>query len=1228
MKYLARPLLTLVLATVASTVFAQGLDPVIVEAESGVLGSEYTTGVDGTTTYVYPTTTGGSTSPGTANRVITYSVTFPHSGVWELYARMYVENCNGSDDSFFYGNGFGTKDPANGDQWITANNLGNPSVVTVGYTLPGDKVVGGGPGTCGAWKWVKLSAWSDPEASPTFTLVEGALTQTFQIGRREDGLRFDKFAFGPQTFEGNQVYFTVYQLDNGLPGTTEPPPPPYVPPGPPIATCHTKFLGSIYSTSQIVNFDAYFNQITPENGGKWGSVEATRDVMSWTEMDAAYARAQTNGIPFRMHTLIWGNQQPAWIASLPPSEQFVEIVEWFSAVAARYPNIDFVEVVNEPLHDPPDDDPGETNDGNYIEALGGAGTTGWDWVINAFALARGFFPNAKLAINEYSVENDAVAMQNYIGIIQLLQAQGLIDIVGIQGHAFSTRVPAATITSNLNLLETATGLPIHITELDIDGPTDEVQLTDYQRIFPAFWEHPAVKGITLWGYRPGMWRTPQGAYIAHQNGAERPALVWLLGYVNPGLAIDPASDAMPAAGGSGSVAVVAPSEVGCTPIDWTAVSNDAWITITGGDSGTDAGTVSYSVEANLAGPRSGTITIAGQTFIVNQSAAACSYAIDPTSVSPPAEGASGTVAVTTDSWCSWTAASNDAWITVTGGASGTGDGTVSYSVAGNPGGARTGTVTIAGQTFTVSQAPLPSLSIDDVTVTEGDGAGVLATLTVTLSAPTTQTVTVNYATADNTAVAPGDYTPASGTLTLDPLVTSQTLSVTVNGDLLDEPDETFNVSLSSPVNALIGQGLGVGTIVDNDPAPSVSIGDVSVIEGNSGTTAAVFDVALSAPSSQTVTVGFETVDQTATAGFDYTAASGTLTFQPGQTTGTVSIDVLGDTDDEDNETFLVTLSDPTNAVIGDGEGIGTILDDENALLLPAALTLTPLNQGVLASGETVEVQPSWRNDGAGATADMTGSATASNGGTIVDGAASYGVVGIGATASCAGESDCYSVTASGPRPANHWDVKLNETLSEPASHEWLLHVGDSFSDVPRTSSYFRFIETLYHNSIAGGCTATSYCPNTSTTRAQMAIFALLSKEGSSYSPQACGTTPVFTDVPVTSPYCKWVEEMARRGIVGGCGGGNYCPTGSVTRAQMAIFVLRTLDPTLDPPACGVPVFADVPATSPYCKWVEELARRGVVSGCGGGNYCPNSAVTRAQIAVFLSSTFGLTLYGP
>jgi hypothetical protein len=176
------------------------------------------------------------------------------------------------------------------------------------------------------------------------------------------------------------------------------------------------------------------------------------------------------------------------------------------------------------------------------------------------------------------------------------------------------------------------------------------------------------------------------------------------------------------------------------------------------------------------------------------------------------------------------------------------------------------------------------------------------------------------------------------------------------------------------------------------------------------------------------------------------------------------------------------------------------------------------------------------------------------------------------------------------------------------------------------SPFYRFIETLLHRGVTGGCDATAYCPDGSVTREQMAVFVLVAKEGAGYAPPACGT-PMFGDVPASSPYCRWIEELARRGVVGGCGGGNYCPTSPATREAMAVFVLRTLDPALNPPACTTPLFGDVPASSPFCRWIEELARRGVVSGCGGGNYCPAAPVSRAQMSVFLTVTFGLTLYG-
>lgn len=306
-------------------------------------------------------------------------------------------------------------------------------------------------------------------------------------------------------------------------------PPAYVPPGPPIATGKSKFLGSVYSSSQKVNFAKYFNQVTPENDGKWGVVEATRDVMNWAGMDSAYKLAKDNGFPFKMHTLIWGNQQPAWIENLSPAEQFEEIEEWFAAVATRYPAIEIVEVVNEPINDPPNS--AGNGGGNYINALGGQGLTGYDWIINSFKLARKHFPpGTKFWINEYNIVNSATRTQQYMTIINLLKTEGLIHGVGVQAHAFSTTVASTTITANFNTLATS-GLPLFATELDIDGLDNQVQLASYQRIFPLFWEHPAVKGVTLWGHRPGLWRTAQGAYLVLENGIERPSMEWLKSYV-------------------------------------------------------------------------------------------------------------------------------------------------------------------------------------------------------------------------------------------------------------------------------------------------------------------------------------------------------------------------------------------------------------------------------------------------------------------------------------------------------------------------------------------------------------------------------------------------------------------------------------------------------------------------------------------------------------------------
>jgi hypothetical protein len=237
-------------------------------------------------------------------------------------------------------------------------------------------------------------------------------------------------------------------------------------------------------------------------------------------------------------------------------------------------------------------------------------------------------------------------------------------------------------------------------------------------------------------------------------------------------------------------------------------------------------------------------------------------------------------------------------------------------------------VTYAGQG--PPPPPTPSLSINDVTLVEGQSGSQVATFTVSLSAASAQTVTVNYATANATATAGSDYTATSGTLTFTPGATTRTVSVTVLGDTLVEPTETFTVGLTASANATIADGSGLGTIANDDapPVPAIAISDVTQAEGNSGSSVLSFAVTLSAASAQSVSVNYATANGTATAGTDYTAASGTLVFAPGIVAQTIAVTAFGDTTVEPTETLVVNLGTPINATIADAQGVGTLTNDD------------------------------------------------------------------------------------------------------------------------------------------------------------------------------------------------------------------------------------------------------------------------------------------------------------
>lgn len=333
-------------------------------------------------------------------------------------------------------------------------------------------------------------------------------------------------------------------------------------------------------------------------------------------------------------------------------------------------------------------------------------------------------------------------------------------------------------------------------------------------------------------------------------------------------------------------------------------------------------------------------------------------------------------------------------------------------------------------------------------------------------------------------------------------------------------------------------------------------------------------------------------------------------------------------------------------------------------LTPAALQADPSGNNVFEAGEAVMIRPSWTNS-SGGPQNVTATASGFTGPSgpvyaIVDSQASYGTLGAHSTGSC--NADCYTmiVTATA-RPVQHWDATFTETPSAGgAPKDWTLHVGDSFTDVPRTESFYSKIETVFHFGITSGCTATEYCPRDSVSRSAMAIFIAKAIAGSGAAVPVSGTvggnpyncvsggTSLFSDVAPTAIYCKHIHYIAAQNVTLGCSASRYCPDDVVTRLQMASFIAKgTLAPgggaavpvTYGPdPVTGFSYscnagspnlhFADVPAADAFCKHVHFLWAKGIIAGCSASTYCPGDSVTRDQMAKFLTNAFRLTLYGP
>jgi GH35 family endo-1,4-beta-xylanase len=302
-----------------------------------------------------------------------------------------------------------------------------------------------------------------------------------------------------------------------------------------------KYFGNIIAGSVPQNYNTYWNAVTAENDCKWGSVESTRDVMNWTGADRSFNHAKNNNMAFRYHALAWGNQYPCWAIrgqgcsggnnsgtptlQISATEFQQEIEEYMAAVAARYGNdIDQLDVLNENLQF---GDGGEhaPATGVFRSALGGNGTTGYDWVVWLFTKARQYFPNSKLILNDYGLENDQSAINRQLNVLKVLRDKNLVDGFGTQAHEFNVNnLSANQLQSALDLMDNS-GVPTYVTELDISG-SDSEQNTRYQNLLPVYWNHASVAGITLWGYIEGTtWIANTGLVSSgNNNPTESPAM--------------------------------------------------------------------------------------------------------------------------------------------------------------------------------------------------------------------------------------------------------------------------------------------------------------------------------------------------------------------------------------------------------------------------------------------------------------------------------------------------------------------------------------------------------------------------------------------------------------------------------------------------------------------------------------------------------------------------------
>ena len=314
--------------------------------------------------------------------------------------------------------------------------------------------------------------------------------------------------------------------------------------GPGLADGAAKFVGNITTRGQVrSDFTQLWNQITEENECKWGSINTARGQFNWSGCDAAYNWAKNNGGHFKFHALVWGSQYPSWIKGKSASETKQIIEEWFDAVAKHYPDLEMIDVVNEAIRTGNNSYHSDYPSTNIIAALGGDNGN-YEFVAEAFRMARKRWPNAILIYNDYNT----VQWQKNEGIdlIQKLKKAGApVDAYGLQAHDMQISgdqqggqggggscLNINTLKSTIEEIWNKTQIPLFISEYDIASNDDNDQKNCYSQQISYFMENEHIAGITIWGYIYGATWTSGGNSGIIRDGKDRPAMTWLKEYLS------------------------------------------------------------------------------------------------------------------------------------------------------------------------------------------------------------------------------------------------------------------------------------------------------------------------------------------------------------------------------------------------------------------------------------------------------------------------------------------------------------------------------------------------------------------------------------------------------------------------------------------------------------------------------------------------------------------------